>query len=171
MNICVICGEKYEDGMKNCPICGCQKYTISQLGFPEMLEEQYVPAEMTIGSGRRRYVSLINKETGEAILAGRFLPEEIQLQDLVEKQERESAPELPEVFKTIRNTSGMIFFFEKVPGVTLGELAQQEYPLNEENIFHVMDFTRQQLKQLSKRGFFLGQTDLYSCGITETEYD
>lgn len=170
MKRCVVCGEQYGEEYRYCPVCGCPegKYTIAGLGFPEKLEQQYVLAGLRQGSGGRQYLSLMSRKTGRTILAGKLSAGESRLQQLVSRQMEEKLPELPAVYETAMDLGEMVFLFEEVPGVTLRELAERDYPLDVETVRHAMDFTARQLEILAQRGVELGQTDLNSCGITES---
>ena len=74
MNICVICGESFEDSYDRCPICGCprNRYTIAGLGFPRQLERIYILVGFKEGSGGQQYLSLMSNATGRKILAGKI---------------------------------------------------------------------------------------------------
>lgn len=170
MNICVICSEDYEDSYDQCPYCGCpkDKYTIANLGFPGKLEQQYILIGLKMGSGGRQYLSLMSQKTGKKILAGKVQAQEKELQYLVTEQRREKLPELPAVYEMSKQPSELIFLFEDVPGVTLRELAERNYPLEEQTIQHAMDFAADISERLVQQGYRLGKTDWSSCVITDT---
>lgn len=168
MKMCAICGEHYGEGYANCPNCGCpdQKYTIAGLGFPQRLEQQYELAGLRRGSGGRLFLVLTDRRTGGRILAGKIPPEEKWMQQLVLRQKEERLPQLPAVYETGWLSDHLIYLFEEVPGVTLEELSQREYPLDAETVRHAKNFTGEQLRLLAARGYVLGKTDLSTCGIT-----
>lgn len=169
MRICVICSESYDDSYAQCPNCGCPKerYTIEGFGFPEKLNQQYILTGLKRGSGSRVYLSLMSRKTGKKILAGKIPVENEAIMHLILFQKQKRIPGLPIVYEVLKKPSEMMFLFEEIPGMTLAELAEQEYPLDESLVRQAKGVVTELVDFLGTQGQMLGTTDLNSCVITE----
>ncbi|MDO5346298.1 MAG: hypothetical protein Q4E91_11215 [Lachnospiraceae bacterium] len=130
MSICVICGENFGDRYHSCPVCGCprDRYTIAGLGFPKILERQYVLAGLKEGSGGQRYLSLMSRNTGKRILAGKIPADDQALGALLLRQKESGSAYFPMVYETAEQAGEVFFLFEEIPGETLKERGERESP-------------------------------------------